>query len=189
MPGSQRYLDLPRAKGDFPGVNIKPLLKIFSISLVGVALAARASAHDDVSPAISLGNDTFAITAQAGNALMRDTDKLKDEANDAAAKYCEAQGKVLKVISLTSKSPRFSLGYCEAKITFMALNAGDPALLPPAPVAASAPYMAPPPPAPRNLTTDELVAELTKLDDLRKKGILTDDEFQSEKRKVLSHSN
>jgi Short C-terminal domain len=38
------------------------------------------------------------------------------------------------------------------------------------------------------LTTDELVSELTKLDDLRKKGILTDDEFQLEKKKILSRS-
>ena len=32
-------------------------------------------------------------------------------------------------------------------------------------------------------------SELVKLDDLRKKGILTDDEFQAEKKKLLSKSN
>jgi hypothetical protein len=44
-------------------------------------------------------------------------------------------------------------------------------------------------PVERRLTTDELYNELVKLDDLRKKGILTDDEFQAEKKKLLSRSN
>jgi hypothetical protein len=167
-------------------VKLKPLLKLFSVSVLVLGCAVRASAHDDVGSPAMVGTNTFSITATAGNALMRDTDKLKAEATDAAAKYCETQGKILKVVSLKTKQPRFSLGYCEAKIVFMALNAGDPALLPPAPVVSVEPGMAPPP---RALTTDELVTELTKLDDLRKKGILTEDEFQSEKRKVLSHSN
>jgi len=34
-----------------------------------------------------------------------------------------------------------------------------------------------------------LAGEWDKLDDLRKKGILTDDEFQAEKKKLLSRSN
>ena len=67
----------------------------------------------------------------------------------------------------------------------MALSPGDPALLPPVPVVAPESVAI----APRALSTDELVTELTKLDDLRKKGILTDDEFQAEKKKVLSHTN
>jgi Short C-terminal domain len=167
-------------------VTSKTLLKVFSLSLLGVALAGPAMAKDDIGPAIQKGQSTYSITATGSNAFMTDTDKLKDEANAAAVKYCEDHGKVLKVLSLTSKSPHFSLGYCTGTITFMALSAGDPALLPPAPVVSGETYA---PAAPRSLTTDELVAELTKLDDLRKKGILTDDEFQAEKKKILSHTN
>jgi hypothetical protein len=37
--------------------------------------------------------------------------------------------------------------------------------------------------------TDDLYTELTKLDDLRKKGILTDEEFQAQKKKLLNGSN
>jgi Short C-terminal domain len=167
-------------------VTPKTLLKVFSLSLLGAVLASRASAKDDIGPAVSKGRNTYTITATASSAFMTDTDKLKDEANAAAVKYCEDHAKVLKVVSLTSKAPHFSLGYCTGTVTFMALDAGDPALLPPAPVASSENYA---PAAPRSLSTDELVAELTKLDDLRKKGILTDDEFQAEKKKVLSHTN
>ncbi|HZZ18071.1 MAG TPA: SHOCT domain-containing protein [Opitutaceae bacterium] len=163
------------------------LFKVFSASLLAVVLAGHASAKDDIGPAIQKGQNTFAITATASSAFMTDTDKLKDEANTAAVKYCADHNKILKVVSVSSKSPHFSLGYCTGTVVFMALDAGDPALLPPAPAAAPEAYAAPA--APRSLSTDELVAELTKLDDLRKKGILTDDEFQAEKKKVLSHSN
>ena len=50
-----------------------------------------------------------------------------------------------------------------------------------------------PPPAPaaapeKLATTGDLYSALTQLDDLRKKGILTDEEFQSEKQKVLKRS-
>jgi hypothetical protein len=188
---SQRNLDLQGPPGDFPPVNTKPLLKYFTVSLLALAFTVRASAHDDIGTPISVGNNTYTITTTASNALMRDTDKLKNEASEAAANFCAAQGKVEKIISLKTKEPRFALGYCTATIVFMSLNPGDPALLPPPPPAAPVSYAVAPaaPAAPQTLTTDELVAELTKLDDLRKKGILTDEEFQSEKRKVLSHSN
>jgi hypothetical protein len=170
-------------------VNSKTLVKFFSVVILGVALAGRASAHDEIGTPVPLGNSTFSITCTGGSAFMRDIDQLKAEASDSASKFCEAQGKVLKPISMKEKKPRFSFGYFEATLVFMALNPGDPALLPPsAPVAASA-GMPEAAPAPRTLSTDELVDELTKLDDLRKKGILTDDEFQAEKKKVLSHSN
>jgi hypothetical protein len=171
-------------------VTSKTLVKIFSASLLAVALAGRASAKDDIGPAVQKGQSTYSITATGSSAFMTDTDKLKDEANAAAVAYCSDHGKVLKVLSVSSKSPHFSLGYCTGTVVFMALDAGDPALLPPPPPAAAMPEgYAAPAPAPKNLSTDELVSELTKLDDLRKKGILTDDEFQAEKKKVLSHSN
>ena len=44
------------------------------------------------------------------------------------------------------------------------------------------------PAAPAPLTTDELYANLLKLDDLHKKGILTDEEFAAEKKKRLARS-
>jgi hypothetical protein len=166
-------------------VKIKPRHWIFSAAFLCLALAARASNHDTIGAPVSMDNNTYSITSEATTAFMRDEDVLKADASAAAEKFCAAQGKQMKVLSLTSKMPKFSLGYGSAKITFMALNANDPVLL--APVAG--PGEVAPAPAPRNLTTDELVSELTKLDDLRKKGILTDEEFQAEKKKVLSHSN
>jgi Short C-terminal domain len=154
-------------------------------------LTGYASSHDNVGDAISMGNNTYSIKVEAKNALHRDVDALRTEANEAAASYCAEHGKELRVVSLTDKVPTFGLGYAYAKITFKALNPGDPELTAPAPAAPGGPVYVAAPVAPveRHLTTDELYNELVKLDDLRKKGILTDEEFQAEKKKLLSRSN
>lgn len=146
-----------------------------------------------------MGNNTYSITVEASNAFHRDVDKLKAEATDDATAFCAQEGKQFKEISLTGKAPMFGTGYAHAKIVFMALNPGDPQLtMPVAPQAPQGTYAAPvayapmapvTPAAPPHLTTDELYTELVKLDDLRKKGILNDDEFQAEKKKLLSRSN
>ena len=173
-------------------MNSRTLGKLLSASCLCVALTGYASSHDNVEDAVSLGNNTYSIKVEAKNALHRDTDVLRSEANDAAAGYCADHGKVLKLVSLTDKVPTFGLGYAYAKITFKALNPGDPDLTAaPPPPPGSVVYVAAAPAAPveRHLTTDELYSELVKLDDLRKKGILTDDEFQAEKKKLLTHSN
>jgi hypothetical protein len=135
-----------------------------------------------------MGDNTWSITREAGSAFQRDLDKLKAEATEAATKFCADQGKQMRVISLTGKVPMFSTGYARAKIVFKALNPGDPELTAPV-IEPGAPGPAVYAPVERRLTTDELYNELVKLDDLRKKGILTDDEFQAEKKKLLSHSN
>ena len=129
-----------------------------------------------------MGNNTFSITRTATNGFNRDVDKLSTEAQDAAAKYCADQGKQLKVVDLTSKKPLFSTGYASAKIVFQALTTDEIAQAQAAATAGTPAGFV------RTISTDELVSELTKLDDLRKKGILTDDEFQAEKKKILARS-
>ena len=153
-----------------------------SLCLASVALAKE----DSVSKPVPMGDNTYSISTEAPSAFHRDLDKLKQEATDAAKEYCAEQGKVIKVISLTGKVPMFSTGYAHAKIVFKALAADDPELTAPVAVPGQPmPAYAPP----GRLTTDQLYEQLTKLDDLRKKGILSDDEFQAEKKKLLSRSN
>jgi hypothetical protein len=137
---------------------------------------------------VPLGDDTYSITREAKSAFNRNIEKLKADATAAATEFCEAQGKQMKVISLTADVPLFSLGYAKAKIVFKALNPGDPRLTSDS-ASMAAPAMAPAmAPVEKPLSTDELYAALVKLDDLRKKGILTDDEFQAEKKKILNKS-
>jgi hypothetical protein len=65
--------------------------------------------------------------------------------------------------------------FARVTLTFKALDA-----------AAMEPAATAVPPAPKHLTTDELEAELTKLDAMRKKGLLSDAEFDALKQKLLS---
>jgi hypothetical protein len=167
-------------------VNSKTLGRIFMALCLCAALTVRASDPQDLGDVVSMGNDTYSITREARNAFTRDTDRLKSDVSDAAARFCAAQGRQLKVISLTGNVPLFGTGYAKVKIIFQSLNAGDPGLSSQPAYAQVAPAAAPP--AEKSLSTDDLVAALTKLDDLRKRGILTDDEFQSEKKKLLNHS-
>jgi putative hemolysin len=166
---------------DVSGVNTKTFGRIFSafwvyIALLGCAAVAKSSETPVVVP---MGDNTFSITRTATNGFQRNTDKLKAEVSEDAAKYCAAQGKQLKVVSFTSEKHWIGMGYAKAKIVFKALNPGESELTS-APAAIGA--------GEKPLSTDDLVYDLTKLDDLRKKGILTDEEFQSEKKKVLNRS-
>lgn len=189
LPANQRNLDLQRASGDGFRVKSLPLGRLFPVSLLCLASTALASSPPPTP--VSLGNNTYSITCEASNAFHRDTDKLKADATDAANKFCADQGKQMKLLSLTAKVPVFAMGYPRAKIVFKALNPGDPEMtMPVTPEGTISVAVAPAASAaPPRLTTDELYSELVKLDDLRKKGILSDDEFQAEKKKLLSRSN
>ena len=181
-------LDLNRRCGDVAVVKIPTLRRILLALGVGVALLVSPAASFAATPApvadvVPMGDNTFSITRRATNAFSRDTDKLKQLAEADASSYCAAHGKQLKIVSLTSDKPFFSTGYASAKIVFKALNPGEVEKVAVAATDSSAaPYVE------RPMTTDEMYSGLMKLDELRKKGILTDDEFQAEKRKILNRS-
>jgi MFS superfamily sulfate permease-like transporter len=169
--------------------------------LAGIALAgcASTSAVAPAPEAVAMGDNTYSITCVAKHALDRNIDALKAQAMEDATRFCAARGKQLKVVSMTEEKPWISVGYFKAKIVFKALNAGDAELASqPAPVMgsekpayiAASPQPAPAPTvAPEKLvTTGDLYTALMQLDDLRKKGVLTEEEFQSEKQKVLRRS-
>jgi hypothetical protein len=169
-------------------VKTLPLRKLLSLTCMFVALGAVARAGNpniDVSAPEDLGDSTLKITVEAKSAFNRDVAQMKIAAQESAESYCSAHSKLLKVVSLDSKKPLFATGYASATIIFKALDANAPELAPPAPAipAAAAPVVT------LTASTDDLYTALTKLDDLRKKGILSDDEFQAEKKKILSHTN
>lgn len=166
-------------------MSTKALCKLLTLSCVFAALVAGARAGDvDVSAPRDMGDGTLRITVEAKTAFNRDVDGMKDTARAAAASFCDAQHKQLQVVSVSGKKPWFSTGFTSATIIFKAIDPNAPE---PAPQYAAGPAAA----APVNIVaaTDDLYAALMKLDDLRKKGILTDEEFQAEKKKILSHSN
>jgi hypothetical protein len=166
-------------------VNKNTLGWIFLASSVCVALAGCATPPK----VVSMGNDTYSITREAKTGFTMRTSGLKEEALDEASKFCAAQGKQLKVVTVTEEKPPFMLmAIAKAKVVFKALDAGDPQLRSeptPAPLVERPAAVAA---AERPAVVGDLYGDLLKLDELRKKGILTEEEFQSEKRKVLERS-
>ncbi len=167
-------------------MNTKTLGRIFSAFVVGLALTGGVSisraAPPVIKPVVELGNNTYSLTCEAKTSFTRDTEGLKAWALEEATRFCASRGKQLKVVSTTEKKSFYFVGFASATIVFKALDAGDPELT--GKPVATGEQVATGEPA----VTDDLYSALIKLDDLRKKGILTDEEFQTEKKKVLSRS-
>jgi len=154
-----------------------------------LALPCRADTNPEIVP---LGHDTYSLTRSANNGFTRNTEKLKAQALVDAAAYCAKLHKELKVVSTTEEKPLLPLtGFASAKVVFKALDANDPELLAP-----SAPAPRPSAETPAvaasvspQTETDVLYKNLTELDDLRKRGLLTEEEFQAKRKKLVEKSN
>lgn len=148
------------------------------LGLLFLFLAVTSAWAANILPVTPAADGTYSITAKATHKFTRNTEKLTEQAMKAAEKFCAKDGKTLKVLSVKEDKKQYLVGdFAQITLTFKALAAGDAEL---APATAAAPAIAKP------MTTDELGAELTKLDDLRKKGLLTDGEFETLKQKLLS---
>ncbi len=132
---------------------------------------------------VEMGDNTYSITREAKTTFNRDTEKLKSEAQEDAVKFCASRGKQMKVMTLDVDRPFYTLGFASAKIVFKALDAADPEL-----TREAAPTAAPAATAEKLAVPGDLYSELIKLEDLRKRGILTDKEFAAEKKKILRRS-
>lgn len=160
--------------------------------ILAFGLCAAASGAEIKPEIVSLGHDTYSLTVAASNGFVRNTDKLKEQAMEDVAAYCAKLHKEAKIISTSASHPLVPLtGFASAKIVFKALDAGDPELH--APVSSSAEdgigAAAESAAAAPRTATDALYNDLLKLDDLRKRGILSEDEFQAQKRKRLEQGN
>ncbi len=170
-----------------------PLFAWLTLPLGLLAATCRADQNPEI---VSLGHDTYALTRWATTGFARNTEKLKSQALEDATAYCAKLHRELKILSATAERPAIPLtGFASAKIVFKALEANDaelhapvPAVVPDAAIPAVAestmPRTAAPPTA-----TDVLYGDLLMLDDLRKRGLLTDEEFQAQKKKLLEKSN
>ncbi len=201
-------LDLRHCAGDFFAVKFKTPLTLALFSLVALTFSPSRSyawfGHDKErthSSPVAMGDNTFSITRQAHNGFDHDMERLRAEAQEDAQLYCAAHGKQLKIVTFSEDKPYYTLGYATAKIVFKALDANDPEL-----TAAPAPAGGTMPASTASYTQSggqntqtytptyttnggfDLYTELNKLDDLRKRGLLTDKEFEKEKKKLLKRS-
>lgn len=89
-----------------------------------------------------------------------------------ANQYCERQGKVLKVISTKQKDMMPFKSDASAEVHFKCLDPNDPELV-------------------NDQSTKEntdVYDEIARLNELRKDGALTDEEFEREKKKILEQT-
>lgn len=146
-----------------------------------LALAAALATAAFGSEVVQLSPDTYLITGNSHAGIFANPSKLKMSVIREANTFAQSQGKIAIPLSL-KEIPAGGPGHWPTvEYQFRVVDKGDPeakrtALVPGAARSADAP------PAP------DLYAELTKLEDLRKRGILTDAEFAAQKAKLLNAS-
>lgn len=145
------------------------------------------ASHSGVVP---IGKDTFMVSRQAATGFSG-SGTLKAEAFQEATRYCEQSGKLLQVISTHEASPPYILAnFPKAEIQFMCLTSADSELGRPR-LAKSADTTVEikdgRSSSVQPAKSKDVYAELIKLDDLRKKGIITEVEFNVEKKKLLAN--
>ena len=146
---------------------------------------------------VSMGNNTYMVTRQAATGFSG-SGTLKTDALQEAAKFCASQGKQMKVVAITEAKPPYILAnFPKAEVVFKALDAGDSELKSESAIDPSGIQLKvgerPPERAAidineKQVGTYDPYAELAKIDELHKKGVLTDAEFEAEKKKILSRS-
>ncbi|MFZ6719301.1 SHOCT domain-containing protein [Undibacterium sp. Ji49W] len=163
------------------------------VLLCSAALLLTACASN--SSVLSIGKDTYMVSRQAATGFSG-SGTLKAEAFQEATQFCEKLGKSFQVVSTQEARPPYIFGnFPKAEVQFMCLNANDAELNRPklkktadtvveikndnrgkldAPVAPAAP------------ASKDVYSELLKLDSLRKQGIITEAEFQTQKAKLLN---
>jgi len=150
----------------------KWLFLVLCLGLVGCA---------SNSGVIPMGQDTYMVSCQAATGFSGSGD-LKARALQEASQFCTKQGKKLQVISThESRPPYIFANFPKAEVQFMCLDVNDPKLQCSALGKSSDGVIQ----AKEGVAKPDLYTELIKLEDLRKKNILTEEEFQSQKKLLL----
>lgn len=163
-------------------INIKRLLML-SISLI--ALSGCVS-----SGVISTGPDTYMVSASgAGFATAGVREVVYKKAND----FCASKNLVMVPVSFKAKEGQLGRNPPSADLIFRALKAGDPAIERPEitdaseNIAITQNVKISTKQDVKNDIKADIYSELLKLDDLRNRGILSKDEFEKEKQKLLQN--
>lgn len=159
------------------------------MKMVYCSLALLLAGCASNSGVIPIGQDTFMVSRQAATGFSG-SGTLKAEAFQEASQHCASLGKSLQVISTHEASPPYILAnFPKAEIQFMCLDAKDAEL--------NRPKLRKDADTVIEIKKDirtknesikpkDVYVELIKLDDLRKKGIISEAEFEVQKKKLLS---
>ena len=159
------------------------LLAVAAATLIGCATA----------PAVPMGNDTYMISQTSAGGVFRSMSSLKTEVIEHANAFAASKGKVAVPIA-GKEAPAYPGHMPSFEYQFRLVDKNDPraeggALIPRADVVMDVHNAAPATPA--NATPEasrDVYTKLLQLDDLRKRGIITESEFETQKAKLLSGS-
>jgi hypothetical protein len=143
---------------------------------------------------VQLSPGTYLLTRTDKGGAFGNPSRMKADVINDANDFAASQGKVAIPIS-SKESPMYIGHFASFDYQFRLVNKDDPAakgtqLIPSADVVVETTEKDSGDIHTTNgsAKTDVLYTELTKLDDLRKRGILTDEEFAAEKKKLLDDS-
>lgn len=162
-----------------PKTSMQKTIQWPAIILV-FGFVALATACTSSSGVVRTGPETYMIS-RTEKGFKGSSGVVKAAALDEANRYCESRGKVMKLISTSQKDMVPFKSDASAEVHFKCLDPNDPELRSSKTTETTEEKRTDPKQA-------DLYGELSKLDELRKKGLLTDAEFQEEKKKLLSRS-
>ena len=142
---------------------------------------------------VKLSPDTYMLSKADHAGIFGNVGKLKASVIEEANKFAESQGKIAIPIA-SRETPNAPGHFATFEYQFRVVDANDPearrtALVPQADITIdrtdkiSVDVTDKTPKAEKA----DIYVELTKLDELRKKGILTQEEFDAEKKRLLSN--
>lgn len=140
---------------------------------------------------IPMGTDTYLISQTSAGGVFKAMSSLKAEVMKRANAFAESKGKVAIPIA-SQESPAYPGHMPNFEYQFRLVEKDDPratggALIPRADVVIENNVRTLPLPSSiEGAKQQDVYTELMKLDDLRKKGIITDAEFETQKQKILS---
>jgi hypothetical protein len=158
--------------------------------LFGIIAFSGCAIHSGVVP---IGPDTYMVSRQAASGFTG-MGSLKADAFREASEYCISRNKKIQVVNTIESRPPYILGnFPRAEIQFMCLGEGDRELVRPklkkeadVVIEKTNEISIDVKTKDQSEKTKDVYTELIKLDDLRKKGIITDEEFETQKKKLLS---
>lgn len=142
---------------------------------------------------VPMGQDTYIVSRQAATGFTG-LGSLKAKAFREASDYCISQNKNIQVVNTIESSPPYVLGnFPRVEIQFMCLDERDVELSRPklkkeadVVIEKTNEISIDVKTKDQSEKTKDVYTELLKLEDLRKKGIISEEEFETQKKKLLN---
>jgi len=152
-------------------------LRLTSLFLLAVLAGVFTGCSTPVQGIVQVSPDTYLVTVQKRTGIFsNEVPNLKAQAISESMDFAESKGKAAVPANLTEDTFSMIGDYSKIEYRFKLVDKDDPRVKRTS-IATGRDSV---------VVKDDVYVELSKLDALRKKGILTEAEFQSEKQKLLN---